>query len=115
MILSFLRLPLYPVIYIAYVTGLTLESIVHLPTTISKITKRYFFLNSQGTYTDLKTYTRYTDYYINHSKYKDYIYVTKNNKLVKAYLMINKKTHKMSYVMDDISVCDDIDKYKITK
>ena len=29
--------------------------------------------------------------------------------------MVDKKTHKMDYVVDDISVCDNVNNYKLTK
>lgn len=111
--LSFLKIPLYPIAFTVYTTGLVLETIIKLPTILSNYYEKQEFLNSPHIYVDFNSYTKFTGIHINHNEYKDYIFVIKDNKFVKAQLMINKNTGKMAYVIDNMFVCDN-DTYKLT-
>lgn len=56
-------------------------------------------------YYDLKIAENYNDY-------KTFIY---NEDMNKCYLMVNKNTCKLAYVLNNNVICDDIEKYKIKK
>lgn len=117
MILSeIIKAPLYSIIGISYIGCLILQEFYNIPKTISMYNKKQKLLDSSVTYIDFDTYQTYIgDLYINQREFKDYIYVNQDETMVKAYLMINKKTHKLSYVLNDISICDDIEQHRIKK
>ena len=48
----------------------------------------------------------------NYNDYKTFIYDQYMNK---CYLMVNKNTAKLAYVLNQNIICDDIEKYKIKK
>lgn len=106
-------LPLYPIVYVGYITGLVLDALVGLPTTVYKYHEKYNFLSNSNTYVSFDSLKKYTGLHINHDNFKDYIFVVKNNEFVKAPLMVNKYTTTLAYVIDDIPVCDDINEHMI--
>ncbi len=98
-----------------FMVVIVVDDTVKLPKKINEYWEYRKYMSSPETHVDFETNTKYTKKIINHNKYKDYIYVFQNDKFVKARLMVNKHTQKMCYVINDKSIYDDIEKYKISQ
>lgn len=98
-----------------WIVGCAIEGIINIPSNIIYYKQKNDFIVNSPLYMDPAIYNaNYDINFFEHEKYKKFIYInsSKNQNLEKAYLMINKNTKKMAYVIDNVPIESDIDIYK---
>lgn len=123
MLSNLLQILIYPSITICYYVTSFVDSIIKFTKYVTKSFNKYLIKLFADEYVDIITYTQFNDFddqFIhNYYKYKKYLYVTHNNKIQQAQLLINKHTSNMAYVLVNyngtfVEIEKDINKYKIS-